>query len=435
MSTNTDLLKRAYAMFPGASLGSFFLPAEGEFVVARGEGSHIYDMAGRAYIDYVMGSGPMILGHAHPEVVEAVQARMALGTTFYALNEPAILLAEKIVGASACAEAIKFTASGAEAVLSALRLARTATGRGKILKFEGGYHGHSDYAVMSVWPNEDVEFPAAVPGSAGIPPEVQESVLAAPFNNLDKVAEIVDRHHNDLAAVLVEPISRMVMPTEGFLKGLREITRDRGVLLIFDEVVSGFRIAWGGAQERYGVVPDLATYGKIVGGGLPLAAVAGRREIREHANPRDPASDYAYINGTLNGNALSATAGLKTLEVLERPGTYDRLRAAGDRMMAGLREITDRLDIAAQVPGEGPLVHIFFTEEPIIDYRATRRADNLLAHRLGAELLQRGVMVYMKAKMYISLAHSDADIDRTLEAFEDSLRAVLNSDSRVVAAQ
>ena len=425
MATNADLLKRAYAVMPGASLGAFHLPAGDEFVTDYGRGSRVYDMAGRAYIDYVMGSGPMVLGHAHPEVVEAVQARMAQGTTFYALNEPAIELAEKIVAAVPCAEAVKFTSSGAEAVLCALRLARVATGRDKILKFEGGYHGHSDYAMMSVWPAEDVAFPEAVAGSAGVPKEVQESVLAAPFNDLDQVAEIVDRYHNDLAAVIVEPVCRMLRPHDGFLEGLRKITRDRGVLLIFDEVVTGFRIAWGGAQERYGVVPDLATYGKIVGGGLPLAAVAGAGEIMAHSNPRSPGPEYAYINGTLNGNALSATAGLKTLEVLERPGTYDRLRESGRRMETGLKDIAGRLGLPAQVPAEGPLVNIYFTDRPVVDWRSSRAADHALGSALGRALLARGVMVNFKAKMYLSLAHDEADIDETLAAIEDALGTIL----------
>jgi glutamate-1-semialdehyde 2,1-aminomutase len=423
--TNADLLSRAYRMLPGASLGSFYLPEANEFVIARGEGSRVWDVEGRAYLDFVMGSGPMVVGHAHPEVVAAVREQIGRGSTFYGVNDVAIDLAEAIVGAAPCAEALKFCSTGAEATFYALRLARAATGRPKILKFEGGYHGHHDYAMMSVTPARPAPFPTPVPDSAGIPESVERDVLVAPFNGLAATREIIEQHGSELAAVIVEPLSRMLEPQPGFLEGLRDATRRHGVVLIFDEVVTGFRIAWGGAQEVYGVVPDLASYGKIIGGGLPLAAVAGRRDLVELSNPRKKgAPDYVYASGTLNGNPVSAAAGLATLRVMRQPKTYERLNAGGDRFRAGLREIGRRLDIPAQVLGRGPLANIYFTPEPVVDYRSSQKSDSRTTQQLGRALLDRGVLTNLSAKMYLSLAHTDGDIDQALAAFEDALRAV-----------
>jgi glutamate-1-semialdehyde 2,1-aminomutase len=254
---------------------------------------------------------------------------------------------------------------------------------------------------------------------------VEHDVLVAPFNDLAATRHIVEQHANELAAVIVEPLSRMLEPRPGFLEGLREVTRRHGIMLIFDEVVTGFRIAWGGAQEVYGVVPDLASYGKIIGGGLPLAAVAGRRDLVELANPRKKgAPDYVYASGTLNGNPVSSAAGLATLRVMRQPGTYERLNAVGDRLRDGLREVARRLDILAQVLGRGPLANIYFTPDPVVDYRSGQKSDSRTTQQLGRALLDRGVLTNLSAKMYLSLAHTDADIDQALAAFEDALRAI-----------
>lgn len=425
MPTNAEMLKRAHHILPGCSLGSYYLPESHEFVVKRGQGSRVYDVEGREYLDYVMGSGPIVVGHAHPDVVSAVRSQIENGSTFYTVNDMAIVLGEKIVGASPCAEAIKFCSSGSEATFYALRLARAATGRDTILKFEGGYHGHHDYAMMSVTPARLEPFPRPVADSAGIPAAVEKHVLVAPFNDLDATVAIMEQHRHALAAVLVEPLSRMLTPKPGFLEGLRAATRAMGIILIFDEVVTGFRIAWGGAQELYGVTPDLATYGKIIGGGLPLAAIAGRGDLMEMSNPRKKgAPDYTYISGTLNGNPVSCAAGLATLAILDRPGAYDRLRAVGDRLRAGLHDVAARLGMPAQVLGAGPLANIYFTPDEVVDYRSSIRSDSRIMQQLGRLLLERGVLVNLGAKLYMSLAHSDEDIDRTVQAFEDSLEMI-----------
>jgi glutamate-1-semialdehyde 2,1-aminomutase len=419
MASNADLLNRAYHIFPGASLGTFTLPEQQEFVIQRGQGCRVWDADGNVYLDYVMGSGPMVIGHAHPAVIAAVQRQIEHGSTFYGLNDVAIELGERIVAAAPCAEAIKFCGSGAEATFYALRLARAATGRPNILKFEGGYHGHHDYAMMSVTPTRLAPFPTAVPDSAGIPDGLDQHVLVAPFNDLERTAEIIRRHRDGLAAVIIEPLNRMLEPVPGFLEGLRRVTREVGAILIFDEVVTGFRIAWGGAQEVYGVTPDLATYGKIIGGGLPLAAVAGKRDLMELANPRKKgAPDYVYASGTLNGNPLSACAGLATLDIVRQPGTYDRLNTIGDALRAGLRDIAGRLGIPAQVLGRGPLANIYFTAEPITDYRSGLKSDSRITQQLGRGLLRHGVLTNLAAKIYVSLAHTEAEIQLTLQAFE-----------------
>jgi glutamate-1-semialdehyde 2,1-aminomutase len=425
MTSNAEMLKRAYQILPGNSLGTFYLPEGHEFVIERGAGSKVYDVEGCEYLDYVLGSGPMLVGHAHPDVVAAVKAQVEQGSTFYGVNDEAIRLGEKIVAASPCAEAIKFCSSGSEATFYALRLARAATGRDTILKFEGGYHGHHDHVMFSVTPQRLAPFPEPVADSAGIPEESRRHVLVAPFNDLEQTVAIMRRHKDDLAAVLVEPLSRMLAPKPGFLEGLREATRELGLILIFDEVVTGFRVAWGGAQELYGVTPDLACYGKVVGGGMPLAAVAGKRDVMELANPRKKGSpDYTYMSGTLNGNPVAATAGLATLSILERAGTYDRLRAVGDRLRTGLTDITARLAMPAQVLGTGPLANIYFSTEAVTDYRSSLKADSRIIQQLGRGLLERGIMTNLAAKLYISLVHSDADIDRTLGAVEDTLKAM-----------
>ncbi len=421
------LLARARAAFAGGCLGTFALPDDLAVIPARGQGSRLWDVDGREYIDYVMGSGPLILGHAHPAVVAAAAAELARGSHFYApMNEPALRLAERIVAASPCAESLKFVNSGAEATFTALRLARAFTGRDKVLKFEGGYHGHHDYAQMSFAPSVPREFPEAVPDSAGIPKVLASEVLVAPFNDVDAAEKIVRGHRDELAAVIVEPLQREIPPLPGFLQALHAIATRHGVLLIFDEVVTGFRLAWGGAQERYGVVPDLAAYGKIIGGGYPLAAVVGRREILALSDPaRRGEPGYVCVTGTLNGSPVAAAAGLATLAELERPGTYTALQQKGDRLRAGVEEMGRRYGLPVRGMGEGSIFVFHVAREAIRDYRGLQAyADRAFHQRFGAELIRRGLFVYPGQKNYISLAHSDADLDQTLDVYDTVFRAL-----------
>ncbi|MEK8035235.1 MAG: glutamate-1-semialdehyde 2,1-aminomutase [candidate division NC10 bacterium] len=420
----TELLERAKRRLPGGVLGTARYAADAAFVVKHGTGSKIYDVSGREYIDYVLASGPLILGHAHPAVVAAVREQIEGGSTYFMVNEPIIQLAEEICRAMPCAEQVRFTSTGSEATFFALRVARTFRKRDKILKFEGGYHGAHDYGMMSSAPRSPKAFPAPVPDSSGIPHSIEAEVLIAPYNDLGTVEGIIAAHADELAAVIVEPFQRLVPPQPGFLQGLREITRRHGVLLVFDEVVTGFRLAYGGAQQYYGVVPDLAAIGKIVGGGFPLAAVCGAEELMRPFDPQyDGTGDFISQSGTLNGNPIAAVAGLATLAELRKPGAYDTLHGTGKRLMAGLTELAHKAGLPAQVVGEPVVFDLLFTEEPVVDYRSLQKADGARGKAFTTELIKRGV-VKNSQKMYVSLVHSAEDVATTLQACEDALRAL-----------
>ncbi len=420
----TKLLERARRRLPGGVLGSSRYADDVGFVVKHGKGSKIYDVSGREYIDYVMASGPMVLGHAHPAVVAAVREQLEGGTTYFMVTEPVIELAEEICRAVPCAEQVRFTSTGSEATFFALRVARTTRQRDKILKFEGGYHGSHDYSMMSSTPRSPKAFPAPVPDSSGIPHAIEADVLIAPYNDLATVEGIVATHADELAAVIIEPFQRLIPPQPGFLQGLRAITRRHGILLVFDEVVTGFRLAYGGAQQYYGVVPDIACVGKIVGGGFPLAAVCASADLMQPFDPaRDGKGEFIAQSGTLNGNPIAAVAGLATLAELRKPGAYETLHGTGRRLMAGLAELAQKSGLPAQVVGEPVVFDILFTSEPVTDYRSLQKADGGLARAFTTELIKRGV-VKNTQKMYMSLAHTDADVAKTLQACEDALKVL-----------
>ncbi len=424
MSDATDLLARAAAVFPGGVLGSHRSGPGLEFVVREGRGAYLWDTTGRRYIDYLLGSGPMVLGHAHAAVIDAVRRYLDRGTTYMLLNEPIVELAEEITRAVPCAEQVRFTASGSEATFFALRAARAARGRDKIMKFEGGFHGTHDYALMSVSPRSPKAFPASMPDSAGIPHAVDDTVLIAPYNDLATTEALIAAHHEELAAVIIEPYQRVIVPAPGFLRGLRDVTRRYSVLLVFDEIVTGFRLAYGGAQEYYGVVPDLAALGKIVAGGFALGAVCGPAPLMRHFDPAlEGTTEHVWQTGTLNGNPIAAVAGLATLAELRKPGAYHRLHALGARLRDGLAATARRLGLVAQVSGEPPVFDIIFTDREIVDCRATLTADRARIRAFNEECVRRGV-VKAANKIYVSLAHTDADVDATLGIFEEALRAV-----------
>ena len=421
MSDQNDLLARAARVLPGGVLGSHRSGPGLEFVVREGRGAHLYDVNGGRYLDYLLGSGPMLLGHAHPAVVEAVRRQMDRGTSYMLLNEPSIELAEEIVRAVPCAEQVRYTSSGSEATFFALRVARAFRKREKVMKFEGGFHGSHDYALMSVVPRSPKAFPAPMSDSAGIPHVIEGEVLIAPYNDLATTEALIATHHEELAAVLIEPYQRTIRPAPGFLEGLRRVTRRHEVPLVFDEIVTGFRFAYGGAQEYYGVVPDLAAFGKVVAGGFPLACVAGVQPIMRHFDAAlEGTAEYVWQAGTFNGNAISCAAGLATLAELRKPGTYDRLFRTGTRLRQGLAAAARKHGVAAQVSGEPPVFDIFFTDREILDYRATLTADRAKIKRFNEELVRRGVVKAVN-KIYVSLAHTDADVDETLGIFDEVL--------------
>ena len=413
-----DLVETAKRVLPGGSFGN--MPAE--VILKEGKGGRIWDEAGKEYVDFLLGSGPMFVGHAHPEVTAAVQAQVPFGTTFFGNNRHGIALAEAIVDAVPCAEQVRFVCSGTEADLYAMRAARAFRKRDKILKFEGGYHGMSDYALVSLAPKNPGNFPRGSIDSAGIPKSVADEMVVAAFNDIDMVRSLIEEQKDELAGVIVEPFQRLIPPKPGFLQALREVTAEHGIPLIFDEVVTGFRFAYGGAQEYYGVTPDLCTLGKIVGGGFALAAIAGRADIMAHFDRITMADeDFIFQVGTLSGNPVASVAGLATLDVLKQPGTYEKVFATGRTLMGTLQELLNRSGFKAQMIGEPPLFDILFTDQPVKDYRDTLKADTAILKRFNQLLRARGIMKG-ESKYYVSLAHTQADIDHTIGAWTDALK-------------
>lgn len=420
-----ELLRRAGRVFVGGTMGEFHLPPEASMVFVRGEGSKLYDADGRQYVDFLNGSGPMILGHCHPAVVAAVTAQLQRGATFFGLNRPVIELGERIVDAAPCGEKIRFVGTGSDAVSFAVRMARAFTGRRRVLRFEGGWHGVSDFALHGARPPRPSDYPRAVADVAGLPAALSDDLLVSPFNDAAMARSLIERHAGELAAVCVEPLQRCIRPKPPFLETLRELTAEHGIILIFDEVVTGFRIAWGGAQERYGVVPDLAAYGKTISGGHPNAAVCGRADVLETVNPWRERSDpqRTFVSGTFNGNPISAVAGLATLNVLAEPGTYERLHAMADRIRAEVEAIGRESSIPLLVGGDGPVLQVLFTDaDDIADYRTMLYADKDRAFRFGVGMIRRGFFVSPYEKIYLSTAHTDEDIDRALAAMREVMQ-------------
>ena len=414
-----ELLAKASQYLPGSSTGNTNYPDELKFLVREGKGGRVWDVTGNEYVDWLMGSGPMILGHAHPAVNEAVLEAVGRGSTFFTTNEQAVLLAEELVRAVPCAEQVRFTTSGTDACFQAMRVARAFTGKEKILKFEGGFHGTSDYAMMSVFASASTEFPQAEPNSGGIPSALNDLMLISQFNDLDMTAAIIDAHKDEIAAVIVEPMQRTLAPNTGFLAGLRKLTADAGVLLIFDEVVTGFRLAYGGAQEFYGVTPDLCSVGKIMGGGYALAAVMGRADVMSVYNRASvSADDYVDQIGTLNGNPIACAAGLATLAQLRQEGVYDRLRDVGGRLRRALAEACEEAGFQVQSVGEDAVFDIYFADHPVHNYRDGLAADAGLLAKLNAGLLEKRIIKSWPQKFYPSVVHTDDDVDETIAAIQ-----------------
>jgi len=416
--------ERAWAVFPGGSLGEYNLPAGLTVVLARGEGATVWDTDGRAFLDFTMGWGSVLLGHAHPAVTEAARRQAALGANFAYVSAPALELAEALVHAVPCARRVRFCASGTEATAYAVRLARAATGRPKILKFEGAYHGANEIGTVSLFPRQLLPFPRGEPTSAGLGAGAVADILIAPFNDLETTAAILDAHRDELAGVIVEPLHRCTPPRPGFLQGLRDRTRRLGLPLIFDETVTGFRLAYGGAQEYYGVEPDLAALGKALGGGYPLGAVVGRADLLDLVREdRLGQPGYVWFASSVGGNPVSSAAALATLGELRRPGTYDRLFALGESLRAGLRAVLKEEGVTAQVQGDGPLAAVVFTDRDVVDYRSAFHADGARRRAFLLGLFRRGIFLNpMSTKLYLSLAHTDADLARFLEIARATLR-------------
>ncbi len=410
--TKSTWIERAKTALPAGGFGNF----DHSVFIKEGKGSRVWDEDGKEYIDYLIGSGPMLLGHGNEEVIEVVQQQITKGMTFFANNSAGIELAEAIIDAVPCAEQVRYLTSGGEADMYALRLARAFTGRNKIMKFEGGYHGMSAEAQMSLAPSIQANFPNAVPDSAGIPTSVRDEMVIAPFNDTETVKALLDEYGSDVAAIIVEPLQRIIPPLSGFLAFLREECTQRGIVLIFDEIVTGFRLAYGGAQEAYGVVPDLCTLGKIIGGGFPLAAIVGKQEIMSHFDVSVVGRDKFLMQlGTLSGNPVAAMAGLKTMEILRRPGNYETIRKNGVRLQTLFSEQLKKNGHKHQVIGEPQLFDILFTDATVIDYRSGRKADADKNARFNHTLREEGLLK-SPSKLYPCLALTEDDFEWTERA-------------------
>ena len=426
-----ELLRVAERCMPGGVLGRHRYPAETDHVPVAGSGARIVDSRGRSFIDYSCGGGSLILGYGHPAVVEAVQTQAARSMQFVSIRNPlAIRLAERFTGMVRWADRVRFALSGAEAVMFAFRLARAFTGREKVLKFDGAYHGNCDYGLWNAAPaapaaadGAEPSSAGAVPGSAGIPRAIEDLVLVAPYNDLEAARRIVRAEWRSLAAVIVEPVQRSYAAHPEFLAGLRELCTAHGVALVFDEVVTGFRHARGGAAEVFDVDPDLGAFGKALGGGVPISAVAGRAEVMDHADPRrgDAASGYAYVTTSQAGNPLAAAAALATLGEIARPGVLEDMHACAEALKEGLRDRIRRRGLEARVVGFGPLWDIAFSPEAIFDQQSAARADSELHMRFHVGLIRHGVMVRAGGRSYFSTAHRESEIEETLRAAERAL--------------
>jgi glutamate-1-semialdehyde 2,1-aminomutase len=369
---------------PGAGLGSYSLPDDVRFVIHKGAGSRLQDVRGRWYIDYVGGAGALVLGHAFPTVVDAVKDQAERGIHFFGtLNEQCIQLAEQLVPLIPCADRVAFTTTGSEATAYAMRTARAATGRSKVLKFEGGYHGNHDYSAFSVTPSALSNYPQGQPETGGLPANMVDNILVSPYNDLDTARRIVEQNCDDLAAIIVEPVQRVVFPKDDFLPGLRNICDDNDILLIFDEVVTGFRLALGGAQEYFGVLPDLASYGKIVGGGGPLGCVAGKAEYMDLMNPRNRGNaNYSYV------------------------------------------KILDKNRVPAMATGKASFWQILFLDKTPLSHADIMNSDLASSRALDLAQMHEGLYVLPNVRRFVSAVHTGEDIEETVRALDAACKRV-----------
>lgn len=390
--------------------------------IARAEGCYLWDVEGNQYIDFVCSWGPMILGHGHPEVVKALEDRVPKGTSYGAPTELEVEMAEAIVDMVPSVEMVRMVNSGTEATMSAIRLARGFTGRDKIIKFDGCYHGHADSLLVSAGSGVAT---LGIPDSPGVPQDLAQHTLSLAFNNLDEVSKAFEKYGAEIAAVIVEPIPGnmgVIIPDHEFLKGLREITQENKALLIFDEVISGFRVGPGGAQELYDIMPDLTCLGKIIGGGLPVGAYGGRRDIMERMAPEGD----IYQAGTLSGNPLAMAAGLATLKVLQQSDIYNELEEKGRMLFSGLEDAAGSADLKVVVNRVGSMGSIFFTDDPVKDFTSAKASNGDQYKSYYVSMLEQGIYLAPSPfeASFVSTAHDEESIRKTIDCAARSFRSL-----------
>lgn len=420
ISNSKILFEKAEKLIPGgvnSPVRAFKSVGSQPVFIKEGHGSRIVDEDGNSYVDYVCSWGPLIFGHAHPRIVTAIKAAAETGTTFGAATAAEVTLAEMIVDAVPSVEMVRLVSSGTEAVMSAIRLARGFTRRDKIIKFEGCYHGHSDSLLAKAGSGIAT---LGMPDSAGVPPNLTIDTITVPYNNIEAVRAAVALHSKNTACIIVEPVAGnmgVVLPKQGFLEALRQIADDNGIVLIFDEVITGFRLAYGGAQERLGVIPDLTTMGKIIGGGLPMGAYGGRKDIMEFVAPSGP----VYQAGTLSGNPLAVAAGIETLKMLKEPGVYEQLEEKGKRLALGLLDAAASAGVQAHGNQIGSMSTIFFTSSDVTDYASAKKSNTSRYAAFFNGMLERGFYFAPSQfeAAFVSTAHSADDTDSTLAAAKE----------------
>jgi glutamate-1-semialdehyde 2,1-aminomutase len=416
----TALVARTKALIPGGSTNSLMPPDGLEFLIARGEGAYVYDADGRRFLDFMLGAGPLVLGHAHPRIVETLSEQAQRGTHYFGLSTRAVALAERFTQYIPCAEMVRFTSSGSEATFHSLRLARAVTGRQAVIKFDGAWHGHHDLAVWSM-ELSPTQIPEPYAVSSGIQRGVKEEMVVLPYNDIAAFRAMMAAHPNRFAAVICEPMQRTLTPLPGFLQALREECDRYGTVLIFDEVVSGFRIAPGGAQEKYGVTPDLTALGKALSGGMPLSAVVGRRWLMEHLDPSKVDDQYSFHCGTFNGLPASVECAHTTIDMLVEEGGIGQLAQLGVYAREEVGKLFKDLGVATAVTGDGPIFHFYFTEEDVHDHAAVRRSNLALSDAMHRRLYTAGIYKQF-SKAYLSLAHTRAHVDELCDMLRWSYR-------------
>jgi len=420
-----SLYKRALQIIPGgvnSPVRACKSVGADPLFIDRADGCLIYDADGNRFIDYIGSWGPMILGHRHPAVVEAIKSVLDRGTSFGAPTDLEIQLAEMVVDAVASVDLVRMVNSGTEATMSAIRLARGVTGRDLVIKFDGCYHGHADTLLVAAGSGVAT---LGIPGSPGVPQDVARHTLSLPYNDIEAVQQVMDDKGDQVACVIIEPVAGnmgLVPPAAGFLESLREVTEKHGVLLIFDEVMTGFRVAYGGAQALYGIRPDLTCFGKVIGGGLPVGAYGGKKEIMSQIAPQGS----VYQAGTLSGNPIAMIAGIATLEQLNKGGVYESLAEKSSRLAAGLAEAARKSGIAARVDHVGSMLGMFFTDREVTDFEAAKTCDLEMFSAFYQGMRQAGIYLAPSQfeVLFLSAAHSDEHIDTTINAAQQVLEGL-----------